>query len=214
MNFLRQSRLETMESKVIRSDYPARVISRVTNPCILSVIVLSLIAYTESISMRAVASWVTIMLLFLVLLPLVYVYMRTFRGRNGTKLVSAPTIFLKQHPRDVLVLSLLLGLPCVVILVFLEAPSLLLCTLVALLACSIVVALFNMFYRVSYHLAAVTIIIIMAVLTWGQILLVLLAAIPLIGWAKYQTHEHTLAQLAMGIALSVALSGATLYFFG
>ena len=100
------------------------------------------------------------------------------------------------------------------ILVFLEAPSLLLCTLVALLACSIVAALFNLFYRLSYHLAAVTTIVIMAATAWGQILLVLLAASPLIGWAKYHTREHTLAQLAMGIALSVAVSGATLYFFG
>ncbi len=203
-----------MESKVTRTDYPARMISRVTNPCILSVIVLLLIAYTESSNMRVVASWVTIMLLFLVLLPLVYVYIRTSRGRNGTKLVSDPTNFLKQHPGDIVILSLLLGLPCVVILVFLEAPSLLLCTLVALLACSIVIALFNMFYRVSYHLAAVTIIVIMAALTWGQILLVLLATIPIIGWAKYHTREHTLTQLAMGVALSVALSGATLYLFG
>ena len=103
MNSLLRSTPEPMERKVTRPDSPARLISRVTNPGILSVIALLLIAFTESSSMRAVASWVTIVLLFLVLLPLVYVYARTFRGRNGTKLVSDPTIFLKQHPRDVLV---------------------------------------------------------------------------------------------------------------
>jgi len=127
--------------------------------------------------------------------------------------VSDPTIFLKQHPRDILILGLLLGLPCLVILLLLKAPSLMLCTLGALLASSIVIAVFNIFYRVSYHLAAVTILVIMAALTWGQIFLVLLAVIPLIGWAKHQIHEHTLVQLATGIALSVAISGATLYLF-
>jgi len=202
-----------MEGKVTRSAYLARVISRVTNPCILSVLVLLLIAYTESTNVRELVGWVTIVLLFLVLMPLVYVYVRTSRSRSGTKLAADPTIFLKQHPRDILLLGLLLGLPCLVILFFLEAPSLLLCTLAALLASSIVIALFNIFYRVSYHLAAVTILVIMAALTWGQVLLVLLAAIPIIGWTKYQIHEHTPAQLATAIALSVAVSGAILYLF-
>ena len=202
-----------MEGKVTRSAYLARVISRVTNPCILSVLVLLLIAYTESNNVRVLIGWGTIVLLFLVLMPFVYVYMRTSRSRSGTRLVSDPTIFLKQHPRDILILGLLLGLPCLVILLLLKAPSLMLCTLGALLASSIVIAVFNIFYRVSYHLAAVTILVIMAALTWGQIFLVLLAVIPLIGWAKHQIHEHTLVQLATGIALSVAISGATLYLF-
>ena len=84
-------------------------------------------------------------------------------------------------------------------------------TLSALLAGSIVVAVFNIFYRVSYHLAAITILVIMAALTWGQIFLILLAVIPLVGWAKHQIHEHTLIQLAMGIILSMAIGGATMY---
>ena len=202
-----------MEGKISRSAHLARVISRVTNPCILSVLVLLLIAYTESNNVRVLIGWGTIVLLFLVLMPLVYVYMRTSRSRSGTRLVSDPTIFLKQHPRDILIVGLLLGLPCLVILLLLKAPSLMLCTLGALLASSIVVAVFNIFYRVSYHLAAVTILVIMAALTWGQIFLVLLAVIPLIGWAKHQIQEHTLVQIATGIALSVAISGATLYLF-
>ena len=203
-----------MQSKVTRSIYLARIISRVTNPCILSVLVLLLIAYTESTNVPVLVALVMVMLLFLVLMPLVYVYMRTSRSRRSTKLITDSTIFLKQHPRDILILGLSLGLPCLVILLFLEAPSLLLCTLVALLASSIVMALLNLSYRASYHLAAVTILVIMSALTWGQIFFVLLAAIPLIGWAKYQNHEHTLSQLAMGIVLSVAVSGATLYLFG
>jgi len=94
------------------------------------------IAYTKSNNVRVLVAWVMIVLLFLVLMPLVYVYMRTSRSRSTTKLVTDPTIFLKQHPRDILILGLLLGLPCSVILLFLEVPSLLLYTLVALLASS------------------------------------------------------------------------------
>ena len=202
-----------MEGKVTRLNYLARAISRVTNPCILSVLVLLLIAGTESPDARALVTWAMTVVLFLVLLPLVYVYIRTFRNISTIKLIAAPTVFLKQHPRDVLILGLLLGLPCLIILLFLEAPSLMLRTLTALLAGSIVTALLNIFYRVSYHLSAVTVLVIMSVLTWGQIFLVLWAAVPLIGWAKYYNHEHTLVQIALGIALAVVVSGATLCLF-
>ena len=202
-----------MEDKVSRLNYPARAISRVTNPCIFSVLVLLLIAGTESPDACALVARVMTVFLFLVLMPFVYVYIRTFRNRSSTKLVADPTVFLKQHPRDILVLSFLLGLPCLVILLFLEAPPLMLRTLLALLASSIVAALLNIFYRISYHLAAVTVLVIMSVLTWGQIFLVLWAAVPLIGWAKYHNNEHTLAQLALGIALAVVVSGATLCLF-
>jgi len=202
-----------MEDEVTRSAYLARVISKITNPCILSVLVLLLMAYTESTDVGVLISWAAIVFLFLVLLPLVYVYIRTYKSRDGTKLVANPTLFLRQHPREILILGLLLGLPCLVILVFLDAPSLLLSTLVALLASSIVTALFNIFYRVSYHLAAVTVLVLMAALTWGQIYFIILAVIPLISWAKYRINEHTPAQLAIGIAVSVATSGATLYFY-
>jgi len=164
--------------------------------------------------MRALVGWGTTLLLLLVVLPLVYVYMRTSIGRSSTKLVADPTIFLKQHPKDILILGVLFGLPCLVILAFLEAPSLLLCTLAALLVSSLVIALVHKFYRVSYHLAGVTIVVIMAALTWGQIFLVLMAAIPLVSWAKYRLNEHNPAQLATGVALSVAVTVTTLYLLG
>ena len=200
-----------MENKITRSTRLARVIVRVTNPCILSVLVLFAIALTESSNVGALVGWVLILILFLVVLPLAYTYMRIIRNKSDTRSIVNPTIFLRQHPRDILIIGILSGLPCVVILVFLEAPLPLLETLIALLASSLIIASFTMFYRISYHLAALTILVIMTTITWGSIFLVTFAAIPLCSWAKYRLHEHTLTQLAIGIFLSMAVSGTTLY---
>ena len=200
-----------MESKITRSTWLARVISRVTNPCILSVAVLFSIAFTESTNVRALVNWEMTLLLFLVILPITYTYMRSSRNRSRTRPRVNPIIFLKQHPRDILILGFLSGLPCMAILVFLEAPLLLLETLIALLASSIIVASLNIFYRVSYHLAGLTISVVMSIITWGSIFLITLAAIPLISWAKYQLHEHTPTQLAIGIVISLAVTGIILY---
>ena len=196
-----------MENEETRSARLAQVISKMTNPCILSVLVLLLMANTGSDDIRALLSWAVVVVLSLVLLPLVYVYFRTSKTEGGRALLAKPTVFLKQHPKDILVLGLLLGLPCLVILTFLEAPLFLLATLGILLASSIVTALFNLYYRVSYHLAAVTVLVLMTALTWGQIYLVLLIALPLVSWAKYRIHEHTATQLTIGIAVSGVLIG-------
>jgi hypothetical protein len=200
-----------MNGKAITWFGLARLISRFTNPCILSLLVLLSITYTESSDLRALVVSYTTLLLFLIVLPLIYVYMRNSKSRGGTKLLADPTIFLKQHPRDVLILGALFGLPCLLVLAFTEAPSLLFYTLLALLVTSLLVAAIYTFYRVSYHLAAVTTLIIMAVLTWGRFLLVLSVAIPLVSWAKYRLHEHSPPQIMAGIALAVAVIVTMLY---
>lgn len=197
-----------------RSPFLAKVISRVTNPCSLSVVVLILTACTDSANLWALLGWVLIILLFLVVLPLGYVYVRTSAGRRGAKFFADLTTFLGDHPRDISVLGVFSGLPCVLVLVFLEAPPPLITTFVALLATSLIVALCNLRYGVSYHLAALTVLIIMASLIWGQTYLTLLATLPLIGWAKYNLGEHTPAQLAAGFGLAAVVSGVTLYLLG
>ncbi len=202
-----------MERRVTRSTYLAQLITRFTNPCILSVVTLLLIAYTKSSNVRELVGWVAIIFLFFVVMPTVCIYARTSRSGNRIRSVFELTIFLKQHPRDILILALLLGLPCLAIMLFLKAPAALLSSIVALITSSIVTALFNMFYRVSFHLTGITVLVVMAIQAWGLVFLVVSVTIPLTFWAKYYLREHTIPQLVMGMALAVIVSLASLYLF-
>ena len=183
--------------------YLANAISKVTNPCVLSIVVLILIAYAESSGVGTLFGWFTIIFLFLVVLPLIYVYHRTRAGRGEIKLLANPTAFLRRHPKDIFILGTISGLPCILVLVLLKAPTPLISTLVLLLTVSLVVALFNLFYKASYHLAAVTILIGMAVPVWWPTSTALLPALPVIGWAKYRLGEHTPTELASGFGLAL-----------
>jgi hypothetical protein len=203
-----------MEHKITWSTYLAQAISKCTNPCVLSVVTLLLIAITKSSNMRELVGWIVIILPFFVLIPVVYLYVRASKSGNSIKSVFELTIFLKQHPRDILILALLLGLPCLAILWLIKAPAILISTLVALIAGSVVTALFNIFYRVSFHLTAITLLIVMTAQAWGQAFFILFAAIPLIAWAKYQIRDHTVPQLLIGIAVGLVVSLSTLYLFG
>ena len=111
-----------MEHQVTRFTYVAQAISKFTNPTILSVITLLLIAFTKSSNVLESVGYFAIILLFFVFIPAVYVLMRTSRSGNQTKSLVGLTKFLKQHPIDILVIALLLGLPCLIILWFLKLP--------------------------------------------------------------------------------------------
>ena len=199
-----------MEYQATRSSYIARAISKFTNPTILSVITLLLIAFTKSNSLRESFGWFAIILLFFVFIPVVYLLVRTSRSGNQTKSVVELTKFLKRHPIDILVMASFLGFPCLITLWFLKAPTILISTVAALFTGSVVTSLFNLFYRVSFHLTGITIIIIMAAQAWGQPYLFLLVTIPLISWAKFQIRDHTIPQIIIGIMVAVAVSLGTL----
>jgi len=201
---------EFLEQQVTRSTYFAQAVSKFTNPTILSVIILLLIAFTKSNDLIESVGWFAVILLFFVFIPVVYVVIRISRSDKQPKSPVELTKFLKRHPADILILALLLGLPCLITLWFLKAPPILLSTIAALLTGSVVTALFNLFYRVSFHLTGITILIIMAAQAWGPLYLFLLATIPLISWAKFQIRDHTIPQLIIGTIVAVAVSLGTL----
>jgi hypothetical protein len=122
--------------------------------------------------------------------------------------------FLKEQPRDVGVLGMILGLPCLLVLLSLDAPESLVVTLTSLLACSLIIALVRGFYRASYHLAGVTCLIIMTAQTWGLVFFATAAVIPAIVWARYLLREHSLSQMLAGSVLAVVVCIVALYSYG
>jgi hypothetical protein len=195
---------------VSRSTTVARVISVVMHPLLLPVAVLLAVAYAESSGLRAFWGWALIILFFFAALPLAYVY---FRSPRGAKRMNDPAAFFREHPKEICLLAVVCALPCILIMVFLDAPSLPVATIVALLATSLALALVNLFYRASYHLAAVTTLVMAAVLVWGQAALPVIAIIPIVGWALYWLRRHGPAQLAIGFGLALIISTGSFYFF-
>jgi hypothetical protein len=67
---------------------------------------------------------------------------------------------------------------------------------------------------VSYHLTAITIMVIMTAYTWGFAYLLLALFIPLVFWAKFRIREHTIPQLLEGMAVAVVVCLGVLLYFG
>jgi hypothetical protein len=141
-----------MKHTTDRTDRAARWIADLTNPSVLSVLLLLLIAFLKSHRPQDAAVWMGVIFALYILIPVGYVYFRMRASGIPSKSIFVLITFLKKHPRDILILSVVLGIPCLVLLILLKAPGILLAPVAALLAGSIVTAMFNTFYRVSYHL--------------------------------------------------------------
>jgi hypothetical protein len=192
----------------------AQVISYLTNPLILSVLVMLLISLTKSREALTLAGrWVEV-LIFLVLFPLIYLLIRAIFSKEKLMIPRGITIYLKQHPREVMVMSLIFGVPCLMVLMFFGAPVEMYCTLAALLVTAVIIASVYKFYRISYHIAATTILVVMVVINWGGVFAWLAVLIPAAGWAKYRLHEHSPAQMVIAASLSAVMVSITLWAAG
>jgi hypothetical protein len=205
--------VESIGGEVSRSTAIAKVISIVMHPLFLPTVVLLLVAYAEPSSWRDFLFRTLIILFFLAVLPLAYIYLKSPRAASGAKRLQDPVAFFRKHPREICFVCLICVLPCILLLAFLDAPSPLVATLVALLATGLALALVNMFYRASYHLAAVTTLVVAVVIIWGWAVSPVFAAIPLVGWALYSLRRHSPGQLATGLGLALIISVACFYGF-
>jgi len=204
-------------SKADLLDTIAKVISKVTNPFGLSVLLFLLVAWAESDSLPALLIWIVIILLFFVVLPLAYVHIRTSAtgGKNIRSIrIEDPVTFFRQRQRDICIVGVSSVVPCIILLIFLKAPSILITSFVLIFAISLGVALVHKLYKASHHLAVVTGLVIVVALTWEHTLFPVLAAIPMVGWARYSLRQHSLGQLAAGFGLAVVIGVPILYSLG
>lgn len=194
--------------------FAAKRISRVLNPFSLSVVALLLVTYSGTGNLKELGTWALILLFFLVILPLAYVYVRTSARGESDRRMPELLRFFRERRKEIWVMGIIAGVPCLILLIILGAPAILIAILVALLGSSLAIALINRLFRASYHLSTVTILAITGVSVWGHLALPALVIIPLVGWARFATGEHSPAQLAAGFGIAVIISGASLYGFG
>lgn len=181
----------------------ARYIINLTNPSVIGPVLVLVVFFTRVQNSQVLLEGAIALFLFLIFIPLIYVFFRM----RAVHSKGDPTLYLKQHPGDILVLEIICGIPCWLVLTLLvKAPALCTDTLAALLVTALIVALINFFYRASFHLAAFTVIVYIIALTWGQLFLLIAFIIPAITWAKYHLREHTVLQMLLATTLGIIIA--------
>lgn len=178
-------------------------------------VALLMVTYVGVSGLLEFTKWAVIILFFLVVLPLAYAYARTSAERGRGRRMPNLLEFLRERRKQLWIIGLICVMPCIFLLIFLEAPPLLVATLVALLGTTLALAVVSRFFRASYHLSALTAVAVVSVLVWGQVALpIAFLGVGLSGWARYSLRQHNLSQLAAGFGLALFISAASFYSFG
>jgi len=101
-----------------------------------------------------------------------------------------------------------------IILPYLEAPKELIATFVAGLSGVFVFMCVNFFWKISLHTALITAAVTVLIILYGSKAAVTVVVVPLVGWARIELKQHTLAQVIAGALLAALIVFVVFYLSG
>jgi hypothetical protein len=198
---------------VTRINEAARWVSHIMNPYPITLALLMAVAYTSSLNLRNFAVWAFIIFLSFIALPFSYILIKNITNKTDNMRLQEPTAFFRGHRSEIWILGIVSMGILIPSLIFLGASANLFATFAALLGTSLAIAAVNRYFKASFHLAAITSVVMVVTLIWGYMVLPIIAIIPLVGWARYSLKQHTPYQLAAGFGLAIIISVPILYYF-
>lgn len=181
---------------------PARVVTEVLAPANLAGALLVVIAWHSATSTRQALTLSLVALLFVPLIPLIYVLRRVRQGRLSDRHVGIR----RQRPvvLGVGVASVVAGFG---LLAVLGAPRELLALVVAMVVGLTVSLLITLAWKISIHVAVAAGSVTILVVVFGPGMLVALPVVALVGWARIELRDHTPAQVVAGAVVGALIAG-------
>jgi len=192
----------------------ARITSSILHPYLFLSVVVGMIAYQNSPVLALWAKWTIVTLLTAYLLPVIYMRLRIYTLSHTTGVQSDLHHFFRERPLEMAVLACIFGIPSTALIYYLNYPSSIIATIVAVAVTTLVIALTNLVYRASFHLALFSSATVPLMITFGLPALTVLPFMFLLGTARYYLGEHTPLQLTAGFFIGVVVTAAVFYGFG
>jgi membrane-associated phospholipid phosphatase len=153
---------------------------------------------------RAGIGWGLLAALFTAVLPTLFISRGVRRGRWSDRNVGA------RRPR-LLVLAFIIASVAagLILLLVLDAPRLLTGYLAFMLGSVAVLAVITTVWKISIHCAVAAGSVTILALTYGPLVLLGYALVAVLGWARVEVKDHTVAQVVAGSLLgALAAAGA------
>ena len=192
----------------------AKPVSNIFHPWAVLVPVIALAAYQAVSDPVECIKWTLLTVVPVFAFPLIYAKIRaTVLSRGGSQHKISRSL-VRNDPGQLFVMTGLFGVPSAAILHYLNGPRNLLIIILGITAVMLVIALVNMIYRGSFHLAMVASMLTALWFLFGTVSLISFVLIPILGLSRYQLGEHTPAQIATGFFIGLIVGGAVFYGMG
>ena len=186
----------------------AKLLSHILHPWAILVPVLALAAYQAVSGSAEWVKWTLIAYVPAIAFPSLYARIRVWMWSRGETPQRMSRSLFRDKPRELFATTGLFGIPGVLILHYLQGPRSLILIILAVTAAMFAVALVNLRYRASFHLAMVTSMLTALRFLFGPVSLVSFLLIPILGLSRYQLGEHTPAQVVAGFLIGLVMGAA------
>lgn len=186
----------------------AKTISYLFDPIVIGLITIFLIIKATPISGHAKIGWYALVMLVAVVPPVgLFLYQR------ATGKISDWYISKRSERKDVLLMAVAGNFLLLIVVYLLKAPHLLLVFCLLSLIVDLTVYLVTFFYKISGHLIATTLFVLVLLLVysvnwWPTMLLIVLVA-----WSRLYLKAHTFGEVTSGILAAILLAGVVFKLF-
>lgn len=175
----------------------AEIVSLILDPLVVLIPVPFFLVYEKTSNLFLSLVWAGISTFFILLyflFILVGVRLRIFSDLDLSKREQRPLAFL---------VGLLLTISYLILLFLLHAPGILQIGTFALILGVVIIAIANMFTKVSWHMAVLSAFLTSIMLIEGWRVLPGFFLLPLVAWARIKTKNHTLFQTILGSLIGI-----------
>lgn len=187
----------------------ANLTSYILSPFSVSLVVIILLSFESTSSTLDALKW-SLILIAVSILPVFSVTL--YLARSGR--LDGIFTGVRGQRTKVYLLAVVCAVVGVVIITCLGAPLVLRAIFVAGLSAVIVFMFINLWWKISLHIAFVAAAVAVLIILYGSIGAISVVFLPLVGWARIEAGQHSVAQLATGAILTAVIVVIVFYIFG
>ena len=187
----------------------ANLTSNILSPFLISLVIIVLLSFESTRSTLDALKW-SLISIAISIVPVYSVVIYLARNHSlGSRFIDVR----KQRTKIYLLTTVCALVGCVILLYF-EAPLILVATFVTGLSAMVIFMLINLWWKISLHTAFLAASVTVLVILYGSIATVTAMLLPLAGWARIELEHHSVAQTAVGASLAVSIVVVVFYLFG
>jgi len=187
----------------------ANLTSNILSPFLISLVIIVLLSFESTRSTLDALKW-SLISIAISIVPVYSVVI--YQARNHS--LGSRFLDVRKHRTKIYLLATVCALVGCVILLYFEAPFILVATFVTGLSAMVIFMLINLWWKISLHTAFIAASVTVLVILYGSIATVTATLLPLVGWARIELEHHSVAQVAIGASLAISIVVVVFYLFG
>ncbi len=187
----------------------AHLTSTILNPFIVSLAVVVFLSFQSTSSVGDGLKW-SLLLIGFTVLPIFLVILYLVHKDK----IDGIFIKVRQQRHQIYLIAIMCTVACCVILFSLNAPLVLVATMVAALSAILIFMLINFTWKISLHTAFAAGSVTVLVITYGATGALAAVLVPPIAWSRIELKYHSLTQTVAGALLSALIVFVVFHFFG